>query len=84
MAVCDAISKKHRKMLLVQATGSGKTRVSISIVDILRKHNYVKNILFLADRTALVKQAKNNYTNLLPDLSCCNLLESKDDVNRLV
>lgn len=78
-AVCDAISKKHLKMLVVQATGSGKTRVSISIVDVLRRHNYVKNILFLADRTALVKQAKNNYTNLLPDLSCCNLLDSKDD-----
>ncbi len=78
-AVCDSIMKKHRKMLIVQATGSGKTRVSISIVDILRKHNYVKNILFLADRTALVKQAKNNYTNLLPDLSCCNLLDNKDD-----
>ncbi len=78
-AVCDAISKKHRKILIVQATGSGKTRVSISIVDVLRKHNYVKNILFLADRTALVKQAKNNYSNLLPDLSCCNLLDSKDD-----
>ncbi len=78
-AVCDAISKKHRKMLIVQATGSGKTRVSISIVDVLRKHNYVKNILFLADRTALVKQAKNNYTSLLDDLSCCNLCDSKDD-----
>ena len=78
-AVCDAITNKHRKMLIVQATGSGKTRVSISIVDVLRRHNYVKNILFLADRTALVKQAKNNYTNLLPDLSCCNLLDNKDD-----
>lgn len=78
-AVCDAISNKHRKMLIVQATGSGKTRVSISIVDILRKHNYVKNILFLADRTALVKQAKNSYTSLLDDLSCCNLCDSKDD-----
>ena len=78
-AVCDAIEKKHRKMLIVQATGSGKTRVSISIVDVLRKHNYVKNILFLADRTALVKQAKNSYTNLLDDLSCCNLVEGKDD-----
>ena len=66
-------------MLIVQATGSGKTRVSISIVDVLRKHNYVKNILFLADRTALVKQAKNSYTNLLDDLSCCNLVEGKDD-----
>lgn len=57
-AVCDAITNKHRKMLIVQATGSGKTRVSISIVDVLRRHNYVKNILFLADRKALVKQAK--------------------------
>lgn len=78
-AVCDAIAKKHRKMLIVQATGSGKTRVSISVVDVLRRHNYVKNILFLADRTALVKQAKNSYTNLLKDLSCCNLLDGKDD-----
>lgn len=78
-AVCDAIAKNHRKMLVVQATGSGKTRVSISIVDVLRRHNYVKNVLFLADRTALVKQAKNNFANLLPDLSCCNLLDSKDD-----
>lgn len=79
MAVCDAIMKKHRKMLLVQATGSGKTRVSISIVDVLRRHNYVKNVLFLADRTALVKQAKRNYNDLLPDLTLCNLLDSKDD-----
>lgn len=78
-AVCDAITKNHRKMLIVQATGSGKTRVSISIVNILRKHNYVKNILFLADRTALVKQAKNSYASLLEDLSCCNLCEDKDD-----
>ena len=78
-AVCDAIMKNHRKMLIVQATGSGKTRVSISIVDVLRRHNYIKNILFLADRTALVKQAKNNYTTLLSDLSCCNLLDNKDD-----
>ena len=78
-AVCDAISKKHRKMLIVQATGSGKTRVSISIVDVLRRHNYVKNILFLADRTALVKQAKNNYTSMLEDLACCNLCDNKDD-----
>ncbi len=79
LSVCDAISKKHRKMLLVQATGSGKTRVSISIVDVLRRHNYVKNILFLADRKALVKQAKNNYVNLLDDLTCCNLLDGRDD-----
>lgn len=78
-AVCDAIMHNHRKMLIVQATGSGKTRVSISLVDVLRKHNYVKNILFLADRITLVKQAKKNYTNLLDDLSCCNLLDNRDN-----
>lgn len=78
-AVCDAIMKKHRRMLIVQATGSGKTRVSISLVDVLRRHNYVKNILFLADRKALVRQAKKSYGNLLPDLTLCNLLDNKDN-----
>ena len=48
-------------------------------MDVLRRHNYVKNILFLADRKTLVKQAKNNYVNLLDDLTCCNLLDGKDD-----
>lgn len=78
-AVCDAISRKHRRMLIVQATGSGKTRVSISVVDVLRRHNYIKNILFLADRKALVRQAKKSYANLLPDLTLCSLLDKKDD-----
>ncbi|MDF2612348.1 MAG: helicase, type site-specific restriction-modification system restriction subunit [Clostridia bacterium] len=79
MAACNAIDTKHRKMLLVMATGSGKTRTAISIVDVLTRHNYVKNILFLADRKALVKQAKNNFNNLLPSLTLCNLLDNKDN-----
>ncbi|MGL4363201.1 MAG: DEAD/DEAH box helicase family protein [Cellulosilyticaceae bacterium] len=79
MAVCDAVDTKHRKMLLVMATGSGKTRTAISIIDVLMRHNHVKNILFLADRKALVKQAKNNFSNLLPSLTLCNLLDSKDN-----
>ena len=79
MAVCDAVMGKQRKMLLVMATGSGKTRTAISIVDVLMKHNYVKNILFLADRKALVKQAKKNFNNLLPNLTLCNLLDNKDN-----
>jgi len=76
--VCESITSKHRKMLIVQATGSGKTRVSISIVDVLRRHNYIKNILFLTDRKTLVKQAKKNFSIMLPDLPLCNLLDSKD------
>lgn len=79
MSVCDAIDTKHRKMLLVMATGSGKTRTAISIVDVLMRHNHVKNILFLADRKALVKQAKNNFSNLLSSLTLCNLLDNKDN-----
>lgn len=78
LSVCEGIQRKQRKMLLVMATGSGKTRTAISIVDVLMRHNYVKNILFLADRKALVKQAKNNFSNLLPSLTLCNLLDSKD------
>lgn len=79
ISVCDAMMNKHRKMLLVMATGSGKTRTAISIVDVLMKHSYVKNILFLADRKALVKQAKKNFNNLLPNLTLCNLLDNKDN-----
>src|SRR5699024_9021684 len=77
--VCETIQSKDRKSLLVMATGSGKTRVSISIVDVLVRHNWVKNVLFLADRTALVKQAKNAFNDLLPTMSLCNLLDNKDD-----
>ena len=79
ITACEDIENHHRKLLIVQATGTGKTRVSISLVDVLLKHNYVKNILFLADRTALVRQAMRNYVDLLPNLTFCNLTENKED-----
>lgn len=79
ISVCEALERKQRKMLLVKATGTGKTRTAISIVDVLARHNWVKNILFLADRKALVKQAKNNFSKLLPDLALCNLLDNRDN-----
>lgn len=79
ITACEEIENHHRKLLIVQATGTGKTRVSISLVNVLLKHNYVKNILFLADRTALVRQAMRNYVDLLPNLTCCNLTENKED-----
>ena len=77
--VCEAMEKRQRKMLLVCATGTGKTRTAISIVDVLSRHNWVKNVLFLADRKALVKQAKNNFSKLLPNLTLCNLLDNRDN-----
>ena len=78
-SVCEAFDEGHRKALLVMATGTGKTRTAISIVDVLSDKEWVKNILFLADRTVLVKQAKNNFVKLLPNMSCCNLLSTVDN-----
>ncbi len=77
-AVCENMQKGSRKSLLVMATGTGKTRTAIAIADVLMKNEWAKNILFLADRKALVKQAKKNFKLLLPELSLCNLLDSKD------
>ena len=78
-AVCDHIEQGFRKNLLVMATGTGKTRTASSLTDVLSRGGYVTNILFLADRTALVKQAKDDFKNYLPDMSLCNLCSGKDD-----
>ncbi len=78
-SVCETFEEGHRKALLVMATGTGKTRTAISIAKVLTEQNWVKNILFLADRTVLVKQAKNNFNRLLPNMSSCNLLNAKDN-----
>ncbi|NCC16933.1 MAG: DUF4145 domain-containing protein [Clostridia bacterium] len=79
-AVCTAFDvRNRRKALLVMATGSGKTRTVIALCDVLVQHGWVKNILFLADRTSLVTQAKRSFVNLLPDLSVSNLCEEKDN-----
>ena len=78
-SVCETFEEGHRKALIVMATGTGKTRTAISIVDVLSDKEWVKNVLFLADRTVLVKQAKNNFTKLLPNMSTCNLLSTTDN-----
>lgn len=78
-AVCEHYNKKHRKALLVMATGTGKTRVSISLVDVLMRNDWVKNVLFLADRTSLVSQAHKNYAKLLPNTTTCVLSDKDSD-----
>ena len=71
----------NRKSLLVMATGSGKTRVSASIVNTLSNLNLINRTLFLADRVALVKQAMNSFKIYLPDFTLCNLVEEKNRDN---
>lgn len=69
---------KHRRALLVMATGSGKTRTAAAIVDMLTKCNWAKRVLFLADRNALVTQAKNAFKEHLPQLSAVDLTKEKE------
>ncbi len=76
---CDDLNNHQRKGLLVMATGTGKTRTAISIVDVLTNSNWVKNVLFLADRAELVKQAKKQFNKLMPSLSTINLTIDKDN-----
>jgi type I restriction enzyme, R subunit len=78
-SVCEALDKKHREALLIMATGTGKTRVSAALVDLLSKANWAKRILFLADRNALIDQAKINLNDYLPNLPAVDLTKEKED-----
>lgn len=75
-AVCEHLNEMHRRALLVMATGTGKTRVAISLVDVLMRNEWVKNVLFLADRTSLVRQAHKNFVKLMPNTTTCVLSET--------
>ena len=77
-SICAEMEKKIRKFLLVMATGTGKTRTAISIVDVLSRGHYVSNVLFLADRIQLVEQAYDAFRENCPDVTVCNLLDAKD------
>ncbi len=73
--VCQAFMARKRKALLVMATGTGKTRTTIGLVERLIKAHWAKRILFLADRKALVKQATRAFNTHLPDNTAVSLLE---------
>lgn len=65
----EAYDANKRSALWIMATGTGKTRTVIALIDILLRSKFVKRVLFLADRTALVKQALDNFKTHLPDQS---------------
>ncbi|WP_419923710.1 DEAD/DEAH box helicase family protein [Candidatus Poriferisocius sp.] len=74
---------KQRKALLVMATGAGKTRTVIALVDLLMRAGWVKRVLFLADRTALVNQAVNAFKAHLPDSAPVNLVTEGTEDGRV-
>jgi type I restriction enzyme R subunit len=82
--ISEAIERDHeRKALLVMATGAGKTRAVIALVDLLNRCNWVKRVLFLADRVALVKQAVGAFKVHLPSSSPVNLVTDKEEEGRV-
>lgn len=80
-SICEWFNARHRRGLLVMATGTGKTRTAISLVDVLQRNNLVKNTLFLADRTSLVNQAARNFSKLLPNTPITVLSDKTADVD---
>lgn len=65
--VAERFTQKHRRALIVQATGTGKTRVAIALTDLLIRAGWVKRVLFLCDRKELRKQAKNAFSDFLSE-----------------
>lgn len=63
--ICERFDQGHRKGLIVQATGTGKTRVAVALSDLLIRAGWVKRVLFLCDRRELRKQAKNAFDEFI-------------------
>lgn len=76
--VVNHIKSKHTRSLIVLATGTGKTRVSCALSDIFLRNNYVKRILFLADRKNLVRQAKEEtFEKFLSQYPMASIVDGK-------
>ena len=82
-SIAERFTNARRKALLVMATGTGKTRTAIALVDLLQRAGWVKRALFLADRVSLVNQACNAFKAHLPDSSPVNLVTEKDTEGRV-
>jgi type I restriction enzyme R subunit len=66
-AVMEAVEKRKRKFLMVMATGTGKTRTCIALIDSLMRAGWAERVLFLVDRIALRDQALEAFKEHLPN-----------------
>jgi type I restriction enzyme, R subunit len=75
--VTEHFARMQRKALIVMATGAGKTRTVIALCELLQRCNWIKRVLFLADRVALVNQACNAFKRHLPESNPVNLVTER-------
>ncbi|HET7416832.1 MAG TPA: DEAD/DEAH box helicase family protein [Solirubrobacterales bacterium] len=75
--------ENQRGALVVMATGAGKTRTAIAFVDLMMRAGWVKRVLFLADRLALVKQTVGAFKTHLPDATTVNLVTERSAEGRV-
>src|SRR3990167_8103525 len=74
--VLEHFSQGYREALINMATGTGKTRVAMAIIEALRKADYIQKVLFVTDRISLGNQAKENgFKEFFPDDPVCELNE---------
>ncbi len=82
-SIAEQFGKSRRKALLVMATGTGKTRTAIALVDLLQRAGWAKRVLFLADRVSLVRQAVGAFKKHLPESSPVNLVTEREAEGRV-
>ncbi|MFV8751719.1 DEAD/DEAH box helicase family protein [Nannocystaceae bacterium ST9] len=79
-AVAESLDRqRRRRALLVMATGTGKTRVAVALVDLLQRAGWARRVLFLADRLTLVDQARKAFKRHMPHSKVVVLTETDDD-----
>ena len=79
--VSEAFTKGRRQALIVMATGTGKTRTTMGLIDVFMRSNQARRILFVADRDPLVNQAREDgFEKHLPNEPCTRI-HSWDDPN---
>ena len=79
--VFEGLERNRRKFLIVQATGTGKTRVAMGLIDVLLRANWAQKILFLADRKVLRDQAYDTFKQWFPHESKSKIFSGTLDKN---
>jgi type I restriction enzyme, R subunit len=66
-SITEKMTAGHRKFLMVMATGTGKTRTVVALIDLLMRSRWIQRVLFLADRRELVQQALGDFKEYMPN-----------------